>query len=1062
MAHILLPATQTETGLEEWRERSHELLDETRKAPPAVRLKPGTADDHDCRERAALLYGNGHYANLLGILLAGTAAAVLWSRVEPGQLIVWLSLYVLVFVGHALLVHSFRRAPAPVANPRRWLDALTLSVACSGALWGALGFFHRLHWGAAEQIFLAVVLTGLAALAIATYGASLRTYCAFVLPMFLPNAARLFLTQEHTQMAMGAGIALYCLLVCYAARAAGTHINRMFVMRSQSAGVAQSLAALRARTEQNELVLKDLSDSERNYRELVEGSSQGILIHRDWRPLYANKAFADLLGFGSVQEVLAIDSLQHLFSSYELERVHTHERRAVGDDLLVKYEAEAVRKDGARVILQCVVRSVLWGEHPAIQISLVDISDLARTTKALHAIEETYRQIFSTITDAALLFNAGSRTLVDANPAALSLYGYGLDEMLGLSILDLTADAGKLARTVERTLSRQPSGTFSDTHRHKSGHTFPVEISMSRIIPLQDGDTLCAIVRDVTDRCQAEDAVRESEERFRVFAETAADFFWETNAELRYTYVSERYSEAGELSPEQLLGVVRDPLTTGSVAETRRWQIHQQKLANHESFRDLEVSCVRPEDGSVLILRNSATPMFDGEGRFNGYRGVVRNVTEAYNLSRQLSYQASHDALTGLVNRSEFERRLQESLEHLRVTPSSHALCYLDLDQFKLINDTCGHAAGDELLRQMSAVLLSKVRRSDTLARLGGDEFAILMENCTVHKAVEVADSVRHAIEEFQFLWDNKIFTIGVSIGVVPIDNVGDRFEDLLRAADSACYAAKDNGRNRVHVYHAADEELARREGEMQWVTRINQALEEDLFELRYQRIAPTGNGEPGAHYELLLRMRDEEGQPIAPGAYLPAAERYNLVGRLDRWVVDTAIRWLEERPEHLADLHLCSINLSGLSLGSDEFLSFLIDKLGNTHVPGSKLCFEITETAAIQNLASAARFIHTLRKRGCRFALDDFGSGLSSFAYLKSLPVDFIKIDGLFVRDIMVDPIDYAMVKSINDIGKVMEKKTIAEFVENATVARRLEAIGVDYLQGDYIGEPRPLSELC
>ncbi|MDH3712457.1 MAG: EAL domain-containing protein [Gammaproteobacteria bacterium] len=1038
------------------------MFDETLKAPAAVHHGSQT-DDSYCRQRTELLYRNGHFANLSGLLVAGISAVVLWPIVDPGKLIVWLGLYGLLFVARGLLVHSFKRAQAPLDNARIWLHALVFSIACSGALWGALGFFFRFDWNTAHQIFLLAVLAGLAAGAIATYGATMRSYYAFVLPMLVPNAAYLLFSQERAQVIMGAIVMLYCLLVGYVARIAGGSLRRLTLLRNENADLLQELtstnAALRAQAGERTLALQEIGGNERNFRDLVEGSTQGILIHRDWHPLFANKAFADLLGFNSPQEVLSLDSLQHLFASYELKRVHTHERRAISDDLLVKYEAEAVRNDGTRVILQCIVRSVLWGGDPAIQISLADISDLVRTTKALQAVEETYQQIFSTITDAALLFDAESGTLVNANRAALSLYGYGWDEVLNLNVLDLTANGDTLKRAIERAKLIKPAGTFSDEHQHKLGHTFPVEISMSNI-EAHEGNTICAIVRDVTDRQQAEDAVRESEERFRVFAETAADFFWETNAEQRYTYVSERYSEISGLTPEQLLGIVRDPLTTGSVAETRRWQAHQQKLANYESFRDLEVSCVRPEDGGILILRNSATPMFDSDGAFKGYRGVVRNVTEAYNLSRQLSYQASHDALTGLVNRAEFERRLQESLEHLRVTPSSHALCYLDLDQFKLINDTCGHAAGDELLRQISAVLQQKVRRSDTLARLGGDEFAILMENCTIGKATEVADSVRHAIEEFQFLWDGKIFTVGVSIGVVPIRNDGERFEDLLRAADSACYAAKDNGRNRVHIYHAADEELARREGEMQWVARINQAFEEELFELRYQRIAPAGRQEHGAHYELLLRMRDEEGQPIPPGAYLPAAERYNLIGRLDRWVIDTAIGWLEQHPEHLADLHLCSINLSGLTLGNEEFLTYLIERLRNTPVPGSRLCFEITETAAIQNLANATRFIGELRKRGCRFALDDFGSGLSSFAYLKNLPVDYLKIDGVFVRDIIEDPIDYAMVKSINEIGKVMGKKTIAEFVESGEIVRKLEQIGVDYLQGQYIGEPRPLSE--
>ncbi|MEN8803981.1 MAG: EAL domain-containing protein, partial [Thiogranum sp.] len=435
----------------------------------------------------------------------------------------------------------------------------------------------------------------------------------------------------------------------------------------------------------------------------------------------------------------------------------------------------------------------------------------------------------------------------------------------------------------------------------------------------------------------------------------------------------------------------------------------------------------------------------------------------ARRLQKHIIHQAAHDSLTGLVNRYEFEKRLEELLVDARAANSQHALCYLDLDQFKVVNDTCGHAAGDELLCQLATVLDNKVRGSDTLARLGGDEFGILLTNCGPEDARQIADIILHTIREFRFVWDDMTFRVGASIGVVPIDATGAGNKTLLSTADAACYAAKENGRNRIHYYEAGDTDLAHRTGEMQWVSRIHRAVEEDLLELYCQPIAPVSDQSTvsGEHYEILLRMHDDEGNVIAPGAFLPAAERYNLMPLVDKWVVKTAFDWLDDHPQHLHNLAHCAINLAGPSVSDENFLDFLMELFSRVRVPAEKICFEITETTAVANLVKATRFITTLKQMGCTFALDDFGSGMSSFAYLKNLPVDFLKIEGMFVRDIAEDPIDYTMVKSINELAHVMGKKTIAEFVENRDILEKLRLIGVDFAQGYGIARPRPLRKL-
>jgi diguanylate cyclase (GGDEF)-like protein len=428
-------------------------------------------------------------------------------------------------------------------------------------------------------------------------------------------------------------------------------------------------------------------------------------------------------------------------------------------------------------------------------------------------------------------------------------------------------------------------------------------------------------------------------------------------------------------------------------------------------------------------------------------------------LSAKLSYQESHDSLTGLLNRREFEQRLQELLKHNSSQPIEHAVCHINIDRFKVINETCGPAAGDDLLIELADVLRRRIRHHDTLARIGGDEFGIIMRDCSLEHAEHVAEGLLQLFGELRFNWHGKRYAVGASVGLVPLTDPDSSVSNVLSAADAACHAAKDKGGHRVFMFNSNDAGLAKRHGHMRWVSRINRALDEDRFRLSFQPIAPVQlEDEPPVHYELLIRMQDEFGNMVSPGAFLPAAELYSLSTKLDRWVLSTAFKWLDNHPRHVDELSLCAINLSGHSLGDDQFLDFVIDLFVTSRVPASKICFEITETAAIANLEHASRFIGTLKALGSRFALDDFGSGLSSFAYLKTLPVDFLKIDGMFIRDIHEDPIHLAMVQSINEVGHLMGMETVAEFVENDAIVDVLRELGIDYAQGYGICPPRPL----
>ena len=429
------------------------------------------------------------------------------------------------------------------------------------------------------------------------------------------------------------------------------------------------------------------------------------------------------------------------------------------------------------------------------------------------------------------------------------------------------------------------------------------------------------------------------------------------------------------------------------------------------------------------------------------------------NLSEKLSYQASHDNLTGLLNRREFEERLQELLKQNSTQPVEHAVCHINIDRFKVINETCGPAAGDELLVELAELLGKRVRHNDTLARIGGDEFGIIMRDCSLEHAEHVAKNLLELLGELRFNWHGKRYAVGASIGLVPLNDPESSASNVLSSADAACHSAKEKGGHRVFMFSSNDTELAIRHGHMRWVSRINRALDEDRFRLSFQPITPViPSDKPPVHYELLIRMQDEFGNMVSPGAFLPAAELYSLSTKLDRWVLNSAFEWLDNHPRHVDELSLCAINLSGHSLGDEQFLDFVVDLFVSSRVPASKICFEITETAAIANLEHASRFIGTLKALGSRFALDDFGSGLSSFAYLKTLPVDFLKIDGMFIRDIHEDPIHLAMVQSINEVGHLMGMETVAEFVECDAIVQVLREVGVDYAQGYGICPPRPL----
>jgi diguanylate cyclase (GGDEF)-like protein/PAS domain S-box-containing protein len=481
-------------------------------------------------------------------------------------------------------------------------------------------------------------------------------------------------------------------------------------------------------------------------------------------------------------------------------------------------------------------------------------------------------------------------------------------------------------------------------------------------------------------------------------------------------------------------------------------------MAQQQEPRRIKDESFRRQNDTLFPVEYSTHPMIE-DGRKKGAVTVFRDVTEPRSMLREMRFLASHDPLTHLFNRHTFDQRLRQAFADARDYGLTHVLFYMDLDQFKLVNDTCGHGAGDTMLRHLAHQLHQTIGTAGVLARLGGDEFGLLLERNTLEQGLQVAERIFDTIKHFRFTWEGCTFSCGVSIGVAEINAATENTHTALSAADTACYVAKEMGRNRVHVYRPYDEEITRQQGHMRWVNRIESAIQQQSFSLLQQPILSIGSQAIGdEHVEVLLRLCDEQGRQVTPGAFIPAAERYNLMGQLDRWVIRNTFGWLAGHPQRLEELGLCAINLSGQSLGDGAFYEYILEQLREYQLPAEKICFEITETAVVSRLDQATRFISLLKRRGFRFALDDFGTGMSSFAYLKSLPVDFLKIDGGFVKNMLNDPVDRAMVESINRIGHLMGLRTIAEYVESDQILEQLIELGVDYAQGFGIERPSPL----
>jgi diguanylate cyclase (GGDEF)-like protein/PAS domain S-box-containing protein len=688
------------------------------------------------------------------------------------------------------------------------------------------------------------------------------------------------------------------------------------------------------------------------------------------------------------------------------------------------------------------------------------LENLEQRGARLRDREQLFQRLVETVHDAVLVHR---KHILFANTRFLALLGAGASDVVGKPLADFVTP--EYVELVESNLRRRLAGEAA-AERYEvelvglHGEVTRVELSSTLIENAGEP----ALLLTALEMLPSEAPANPVRPRAMVTLDAMGESVITVDAEGRIDYINH--------SAEALLGQSFDQVAGKFFSDVASLVDESDRRSLGDPVRKALTAGGRVTMGKRAVLvpadpalersvELSVTPLKSDTKETLGLVLVLHDTSELRGLTRQMTYQASHDALTGLVNRREFERRLREAMDSAQTGDAAHALCYLDLDRFKVVNDTCGHTAGDNMLREIASIIKEAVRDSDTVGRIGGDEFALLLVGCPLEKARQIADDVVRAVNDYRFIWKDKIFNIGVSIGLVEIGRGGGSIEDIMNSADSACYVAKSQGGVHVHVYSAREEANARHSGEIQWLQKLQGALRDDNFELYYQPIVPTrGTSVRGPALEVFVRLGAEDDQPASPPAeFFRAAERYRLMPQVDRWVVQTVLSALGRGGMRLPPGRSVAINIAGQTLGDAEFLQFVADCFDHTGANPGDICFEITESAVVANLDHARRFIAVLHGMGCEFALDDFGRGLSSLSTLKTLPVDYLKIDGSFIRNLAADTVNQAMVTAMIDMSRSLNFRIVAEQVEDELSLDAVKRMGIDFVQGFIIGRPQPLS---
>jgi len=739
---------------------------------------------------------------------------------------------------------------------------------------------------------------------------------------------------------------------------------------------------------------------------------------------------------------------------------------------LVAYRRQIAR---IRDDVHTVVAESVEGQRIVVNGRPSDFVDIAATVNRLldriseideksSAGEQSFAVLAATLPEVALIH---TDEILYANRAAADLFGLEPEMLVGKLVTDLMRPAYRASmrkRLMTELELDEPLKPIEVQLINGDEHGLWVELHSQRLT-FEGRAALVSVARDITHRKGLEASLGRGKLQARVTLESIGEGVITTDRSGVIDYMNE--------AAEQLLDCNRSMAIGKTIVDL----IALVDEADGESLGDPVAQCLAERRRislgrrALLVAKQSkrefsteltASPIRGPDRETAGCVVIFHDVSEMRGLAREMSYQASHDPLTGLVNRAEFERRLDQALSSPRSDQARHVVCYLDLDRFKAVNDSCGHMVGDNLLREIAALLRDEVRDTDTVARLGGDEFAMLLIGCPLDKARQISEDVCQVVSDYNFTWQDRVFELGVSIGLVEIDSESATAETALTAADSACYVAKQQGRGRIHVYSARDEVMARERGEIQWLRRVQNALKENQFELYSQSIIATrGRVAFGPAAELFLRMSDESGKLVTPSQFLSAAERYQLMSHVDRWVVRAALAGLASGLPHLPEGRSCSINLSGQTLGDDEFLEYVVDLLDHTGVEPGKICFEVSETAVMNNIDHARRFISVLHGIGCRFALDDFGSGIGSFSQLRLLAIDYLKVDGSFTRDVSESSVSREMLAATIKLSKSLDFLVVAEQVEDQASFDTLRELGVDFIQGYIVERPHPLGRL-
>jgi diguanylate cyclase (GGDEF)-like protein/PAS domain S-box-containing protein len=982
------------------------------------------------------------------LLLALFLTFLLRGLIEPPLLGLWLGGMALLQLSWLGLMFAYHRSKWSSRAEPHWIRSHIVVTSLIALVWGAGAGVWLFPGGEPlVQLLLVVSLVGVAASSLIVHTFSPRSSSLFIWLVLAPVALSCFLASTPVHLALGVLLLLYSFVL--------ERVQQQFRLAAQSTlGLSHENSGLRREAQ----TYKDYFAQAQQLANLGSWEldlESGVLT-------WSEGAFAL---FGLAPQSLTRQSVvKNIFWSDREGFLRAFEQ-ALADHSRLSREFRVNHPDGSLRVLRDTGEVQCDGNGRPVRMLgvMYDVTDLVTAEHQTRNAYREFNRILTHMQDTYYRADPAGR-ITQVSRSMEKLLGFRPEECAGMRIADLYA------------IPRHGQAFLADLHSH-GGSLHNYEIQMrhrnrrhvwvsvnAQFIFDEHGKTVGieGTIRDITELRQAQAALHQEKEQALVTLQSIGDGVITTDDDGKVQYLNP--------SAERLLGFSADSASGSHYRDV----LKLVDEASGESLEDLVRLCLSLEsgdahtdeglliqpDGSRYHLKVTAAPMRDHYGHVVGAVLVLHDITEVMGMARQLSYQASHDMLTGLYNRRVFEQRVEEAIRSAHSGNELHSMLYLDLDQFKVVNDTCGHNAGDELLQQVSSLMQSRVRESDVLARLGGDEFGVLLEHCPPARAVAIAESIRVAVRDFRFAWEDKAFEIGVSIGLVPIAADAGNLAHVLAAADAACYLAKDRGRNRLHLYQPDDNAIVQRHGEMQWVHRLSSAFDNGRFQLYAQPIVHVAGDRVVSHYEVLLRMRDENGHIIPPGAFIPAAERYNLMPTIDRWVIRNTLEMLREAQGELAFPPVeCAINLSGQSFTDARFLEYVVDLFDETGIPCESISFEVTETAAVANLSRATRFISVLRGMGCSFALDDFGAGLSSFGYLKTLPVDYLKIDGAFVRDMVRDRVDRAMVEAINEIGHIMGLKTIGEYAEDERVLEALESAGVDFAQGNSIAPPLPFS---